>query len=164
MKETTEMEVRVLGGRILKTEIKPDGSCKLIVGIESAKDAFSDTAEFKKIKASELSIHDPLMRFEPFKSVLVPVIQAEELKDFFIPGMDPSFDGKGGIHYVPGEKPALGQSWNWWNKTAKNFIPERKSRLGTKVEYTAFLAVLVKKLIDSGWSFDEAIYGICHDS
>ena len=43
-------------------------------------------------------------------------------------------------------------------------MPERASRLGIKTEYIAFLGVLIKKLVDSGWKVDDAWDAVCNDS
>ena len=47
---------------------------------------------------------------------------------------------------------------------AQNFNPQRNSRLGTKTEYTAFLGVLIKKLVEIGWVVEEAWNAVCNDS
>ena len=65
---------------------------------------------------------------------------------------------------MPGQMPAIGKSYNWWNKTAKAFCPERESRLGTKNEYVAFLGVLIKRLVANSWTVGQAWYAVCNDS
>ena len=42
--------------------------------------------------------------------------------------------------------------------------PERGSRLGTKSEYIAFLGVLIKTLVNNGWSKTEAWNAVCINS
>ena len=86
------------------------------------------------------------------------------VSDFYRPKLDPSLDSQGKICYQPGLRPAVGKSYNWWEKNAKEFCPERKSRLGTKSEYVAFLGVLIKKLVASGWSIADAWNAVCNDS
>ena len=86
------------------------------------------------------------------------------LKDFYRPVLDPSFSEDGGICYAYGRKPAVGKSYNWWEKTAIEFMPDRGSRLGTRTEYVAFLGVLLKKLIKKGWIKAEAWEAVCNDS
>lgn len=127
---------------------------------------------FIKIEASKLSLTDEFMMYEPrtqrqaeFKFALALGI-VKGYKDFWVSKIDPSFNSsKTGIHYVSGEKPAVGQSYKWWKKVAQDFWPERKSRLGTEYEYYAFLAVLIKKLIkEAGWETADAWYAVCDDS
>ena len=126
---------------------------------------------FVLVEASELSLSDEFMKYEPetrgemeFKKQLTEAIK-KGVKDFWRPKYDPSFNEEGnGICYVEGMKPAVGKSYNWWNKVAKAFYPERHSRLGTKSEYVAFLGVLIKKLVESGWKVEKAWRAVCCDS
>ena len=127
---------------------------------------------FIKIEASKLSLTEEFMMYEPrtqrqaeFKFALALGI-VKGYKDFWVPKFDPSFNfSKTNICYVKGGKPAVGQSYKWWKKVAKDFWPERKSRLGTEYEYYAFLAILIKKLIrEAGWDPADAWYAVCDDS
>lgn len=179
----TEMELKVSGGRIISAEVK-DGILKILV--EEAKEAIKDTTEVLKtevalenhgnftqfvlVKASSLSLADAFMKYEPeawiaqeFKKTLTEVIK-EGVHDFYRPNMDPSFDSHGKICYQAGLEPAVGKSYNWWEKNAKDFCPERKSRLGTMSEYVAFIGVLLKKLVESGWSIADAWNAVAYDS
>ena len=125
---------------------------------------------FELVEASTLSMHDEFMKHEPktaneeeFKQLLTDAIK-KGLKDFYRPRLDPSFDENGEICYKPGEKPAVGKSYNWWQEKAKAFCSERGSRLGTKTEYVAFLGVLLKRLVASGWTVQHAWSAVCNDS
>ena len=85
------------------------------------------------------------------------------VKDFYRPVLDPSFNDDGtGICYEFGKKPAVGKSYNWWEKAAKKF--DSSCRLGTRYEYVAFLGVLIKKLVENGWSLSNAWKAVCKDS
>ena len=77
--------------------------------------------------------------------------------------MDPSFTDDG-IGYVAGKTPAVGKSYNWWFNTAKEYDPSRNSRLGTRLEYGAFLGVLIKKLAEEGNSVEWAWNAVCNNS
>ncbi len=127
--------------------------------------------DFVLIPASTLSITDDFMRHFPrtdrekaFKKLLTNMIIFGGVSDFYRPKCDPSFDSEGKICYQAGLKPAVGQTYYWWEKNAKEFCPERKSRLGTKYEYVAFLGVLIKKLVERGWSIDNAWNAVCNNS
>lgn len=127
-------------------------------------------AIFKKVTASKLQLNDEILKHQPktkaeenLKKLVEKAIK-EGLKDFWRPVYDPSFDDAGCICYEPGKKPAVGMSYNWWEKIARNFCPERGSRLGTKSEYVAFLAVLIKELVASGKSLEWAWNAVCNDS
>lgn len=146
MKTTTEMEIKVSGERILEGDI------------------------FVLVEASKLSLDDEFMSHKPttkgekkLKKLLTEAIK-KGLKDFYRPVLDPSFNDDGGICYVQGNEPALGKSYNWWKKVAEEFMPERGSRLGAKTEYVAFLGVLLKNLVNNGWSKAKAWDAVCNDS
>ena len=127
-------------------------------------------AEFILVPASTLSLTDDFMRHRPnnfserrFKEHLTKVINSG-ISDFYRPKLDPSFDRQGKICYQAGLKPALGKPYRWWKNNAKEFCPEKSSRLGTKSEYVAFLGVLLKKLVASGWNITDAWIAVCDDS
>lgn len=120
------------------------------------------------VEASKLSLNDDFMRYEPkteaekkFKDSLTEIIE-NGIEDFYRPAMDPSFsdEEKTKIHYVAGEEPATGKSYNWWEETVK----DSKWCLGTKTQYVAFLGVLIKMLVAEGWAIDEAWDAVCNDS
>jgi len=122
------------------------------------------------IKASELSLDDPFMQYEPvtrkgqnLKNSLYDLIE-RGLKDFYRPVIDPSFNDEGEIVYTPGGEPAMGKTYTWWEEHAKAFWPERGSRLGTKTEYLAFLAVLIKRLVEGGMEVRRAWDIVCNNS
>ena len=126
---------------------------------------------FELIKASKLSLDDDFMKHElntswerKFKDELEDVIK-RGIKDFWRPKYDPSFnEDKTGICYEPGKMPAVGKNYNWWEEIAKKFDPTRKSRLGTKSEYVAFLGCFIKNLVESGWEVAKAWDTVCNDS
>ena len=162
-KTSTEMEIKVSNGRITSAEVLKDGTCKITVEM-NANDVFV------LCEASKLSLDDEFMKHTPcsdeertFKKLLEEAIKSG-LKDFYRPVFDPSLDKAENICYVSDAKPAVGKSYNWWKETAKQFCPERGSRLGTKKEYIAFLGILIKKLSKSGWSVAEAWNAVCNDS
>lgn len=76
--------------------------------------------------------------------------------------MDPGFFDRTmtKVQYMPGKRPAVGKSYNWWKKAVKN----SKWCFGTKDQYVAFLAVLIKMLVLKGWTVDEAWNAVCNDS
>jgi len=183
MSKTTEIEFKFDGGRVLSSEVK-DGICRMVVEVEDGYDEnFLMLKEIHRIPkkkelydpfvlvpASNLSLTDDFMRHTPkterekeLRKELVEVIR-KRVPDFYRPRFDPSFDEYGEISYQPGACPAVGKSYNWWEEHAKAFCPECKSRLGTKSEYVAFLGVLIKKLVESGWSIEGAWNAVCNDS
>ena len=121
------------------------------------------------VEASKLSLDDEFMKYKPqtnqekaFKNLISNAINSG-LKDFYRPVLDPSFnDDMTGICYEFGRKPAVGKSYKWWVNTAKGFM--QNSRLGTRYEYVAFLGLLIKKLVENGWSISESWRAVCTDS
>ena len=140
---------------------------------------------FVLIEASKLSLDDEFMKYEPttdyqwrFKRLLTEAIN-RGLSDFWRPKQDPSLKkpkaplfgvvprGFENIVYFEFEvrkKPAIGFHYNWWEKKSKQYLPERGSRLGTKTEYVAFLGVLIKIMVASGWSVSKAWFAVCDNS
>ena len=125
---------------------------------------------FVLIEASKLCMDDEFMQYQPktdrekmFKALLEEVIK-KGIADFWRPRMDPTLDEVENICFKIGKKPAVGNSYNWWRENAKKFNPMRKSRLGTKSQYIAFLGVFIKTLVAEGWTLDEAWNAVCNDS
>jgi len=135
------------------------------------KSGVGNESIFVLVEVSKLSLSDEFMAYDPqtqkeetFKKLLVEVI-CGGIKDFYRMKIDPSFDRKnGGICFEVGRKPAVGRSYNWWYQNAKSFFPERNSRLGTRNEYIGFLGVLIKMLVNDGWSLNKAWNAVCNDS
>lgn len=170
-----EIELSVQGERILEVNqlILNDG--KLEIQVKTQGSIYNENA-FVLIEASKLSLEDKFMQHEPtsnnenkIRELLIEAINSG-LKDFYRPKCDPTFTKDGGICYMTGmEKgiflyPAVDKCYSWWQKVAKEFKPERGSRLGTKTEYVAFLGVLIKKLIEDGWDVEDAWNAVCNDS
>ena len=134
--------------------------------MQNAKDSM-----FALVKASQLSLKDEFMKHEPtnnnqreFKRELTEAIRSG-LSDFWHSKLDPCFNEDGaGLMFEAGKMPAVGKSYNWWEEKAKQYLPERGSRLGTKTEYVAFLGVLIKNLVASGWPMSKAWKAVCDDS
>ncbi len=172
MKTTTEIEIKVSGAKVTNAMVMPDGTCKLTIEMANAVSNVKEVKDnmFVLVEASKLSLNDEFMQYEPetdnernFKLLIEKAIKSG-LKDFRRPKCDPSFS-EPGICYEYGKAPAVcSKSYNWWNQAAKQFKPEYNSRLGTKTEYVAFLGVLIKQLVEKGWSIKEAWDAVCNDS
>jgi len=121
------------------------------------------------IEAEGLSLNDQFMLYEPdtekekcTKDLIAEAIKAG-VKNFYRPKCDPSFTDDG-ICFVAGKAPAVGKSYNWWFDTAKKYDPSRNSRLGTRLQYGAFLGVLIKKLVEEGMTVAWAWNAVCNNS
>lgn len=151
------------GDSIVRLEDQIDGTRKVI---------FEDGSLFALIKASELnaqeawfSYHQPATWAEyNFKQELWRTIQMG-VRDFYIPRHTPTFSNDGnGIVFALGKMPALGKSLAWWNLAAARYAPFRHSRLGTEMEYKAFLGCLIKSWVEEGCPIDVAWSTVCNDS
>lgn len=126
---------------------------------------------FPIAKASTLHLADEFLKHDPateaqtrFKKALIWAIKSG-LSDFRAQRMDACFDEEGNICFKAGMKPAVGKSPNWWKETAKKFMPEKGSRLGTTKERIAFLGLLIKYLIEEkGYAVSDAWKAVCDQS
>lgn len=127
---------------------------------------------FPIVKASTLSLEDEFLKHEPetnqqtrFKNALNSAIKSG-LSDFRAQRMDACFDEEGNICFKAGMKPAVGKlSANDWKRVAKEFLPEKESRLGTTKERIAFLGLLIKYLIEEkGYEVKDAWKAVCDQS
>ncbi|MBP3285134.1 MAG: hypothetical protein J6M02_06500 [Clostridia bacterium] len=178
------VSMKLPAGQIKSLKMLDDGTYEVILEVaeetvetipavketEVVSFAKEDDDLFVCIKASELSLADAFMQHRPkseneriLKGRLKDVI-LERIDDFWRPRMDPTLDEAENICFKAGEKPAVGRSYNWWRENAKKYCTKRKSRLGTKSQYVAFLGVLIKTLVDEGWTVDEAWNAVCNDS
>ena len=151
---------------LFKEDILMKTTAEMKIEVSNARK--SNVDEGILIETSKLSLKDAFMRYKPkteaekkFKAILTDVIKTG-IEDFYRPAMDPSFSDKEKtkIHYMAGEKPAVGKSYNWWKETVK----DSKMCFGTKAQYVAFLGVLIKMLVDKGWTVGEAWDAVCNDS
>lgn len=183
-KTTERRTVLTLGKKITRINIIDEGTAVEIFSIsncaehqeETYKEEIKGTQEyiekyFPIVKASTLSLEDEFLTHIPetesqvmFKERLIRAIESG-LSDFRAQRMDASFDEEGRIYFKAGMKPAVGKSLNWWKQATKEFMPEKGSRLGKIKERTAFLALLIKCLIEEkGYTVSDAWKAVCDDS
>ena len=73
---------------------------------------------------------------------------------------DPSIDENGSLQFVAGCKPAVDYSYNELKEIAiKNGV-----QLGSKNQYVLFLATIIHRLVEEGWSKAGAFFAVCTDS
>ena len=111
---------------------------------------------------------DEIMNFEPKtdrqKAVKEATMRAinEGIMDFRVPIYSPSLSYSNEITFEKGKKPLVGKDENFWVKVAKEYNPEKNSRIGTETEYYVFLATLILFLIEKkGLKADEAWTEVC---
>lgn len=155
-------------GRKLEVFSIPEG-----VNLEEIKGTQEYIEKYFPIaKASTLSLEDEFLKHEPeteeqkkFKKALISAIKSG-LSDFRAQRMDACFDEEGNICFKAGMKPAVGKlSANDWKRVAKEFLPEKGSRLGTTKERIAFLGLFIKYLIEEkGYEVKDAWKAVCDQS
>ncbi len=159
--------VSIKGGKIEVFSIPEGLNQEEIKGTQEYIDKY-----FPIAKASTLSLEDEFLKHEPeteeqrkFKNALISAIKSG-LSDFRAQRMDACFDEEGNICFKAGMKPAVGKlSVKDWKRVAKEFLPEKESRLGTTKERIAFLGLLIKYLIEEkGYQVSDAWKAVCDQS
>lgn len=152
-------------GEIIKINKLPDGTFEVVQ--EETKPVIS-CDDFVLIEAESLAKNDAFLQYEPkterekkTKQLILEAIR-KKVKNFEHLRCDPSFtdDRKTDICFIPGKMPAVGKSYNWWEDIARKL----KLNLGTRLQYAAFLGVLIKKLIEEGKTIEWAWNAVCNDS
>ena len=126
------------------------------------------TAEFETItvEGSDSQIYFDMLKYAPasetekkFLEFLKEAVDAG-VKTFKVPVCDPSIDENGSLQFVAGCKPAVGYSYNELKELAiKNGV-----QLGSKKQYVLFLATIIHRLVEEGWSKADAFYAVCTNS
>lgn len=176
--------VVTLGEKVTKVKIIDDGTAVEITSIfDCSKDQeamkreeIKGTNEYLKkyfpiVRASRLTLSDGLLQYKPetenqkdFKEMLISAIKSG-LKDFRAPIMDPSFDEDEYIIYKQNEEPAVGKSAIEWKELAREFLPEKNSRLGSSNERIAFLAFQIRYLVKKKrYTMKDAWKAVCDQS
>lgn len=123
---------------------------------------------FPIVPASELSIKDPVFQHVPItvnerdlKELLQKVLK-RGLKDFRAQAMAPSCDDDGNIFYEAGTVLPEDRTWASWHEMAKNFIPEKHTRLGNVTQRIALIAYIMKYLHEiEGWKIHRVWNFVC---
>ena len=177
MKKSIELRTLIkVEGKISEVNIVNNGSAvEIITEVKLPEEPEKGTDEyiekhFPVVKVSSLSKSDDFLKYEPknlyeenIKNSIVRIIDSK-LPDFRAQRIDPSVDKNGKIFYEEGMMPGLGNSATWWDIKALNFLPEKNSRLGTSDERIAFLGLIIKYLMEKGYSKDEAWKAVCEES
>lgn len=155
-------------GAILEIEHLEDGSYEVVQEVfELVEDELDDILIL--IEAEELSVEDEFLQitsyYEQIRRTRQLIIEAinSGVKNFYRPIMDPSITrDRKNIFFKAGSLPAdSALSYIQWVELAKKVSPSRNSRLGTRLEYGAFLGVLIKKLVEEGMGIYEAWNTVC---
>lgn len=110
--------------------------------------------KFPIVRASELSLKDSFMQFNPNTEdqFLLQESLAHQIErgaqDFRRPAIDPSLDENGNIIYMAELKPVLGISPETLEKKAVDFMPKLNSRIGKDTNYDMFLGTFIKYLVE----------------
>ena len=141
-----------------------------------SKKRWPSPGSFVKIEVSSLSFKDDFLKYIPrneeeemTKEKIIKIIKSKKIRDFERPNCDPTVIATGEgrsmkvekITYEKGKTPYIYENYAWWRKHAEAV----NLRVGNDMEYTAFLAVLMKSLIENrGWTVKHAWESVCVDS
>lgn len=110
---------------------------------------------FPIVEVSKLSLDDKFLQGYKARDKKTVYLKSEieeiiktGIPDFRCPTMDPSIGKDGNIYFAKGQKFAGNETPLKWEEKAKAFMPEKNSRIGTYQQYIAFLAVLIKYLVE----------------
>lgn len=154
-----------LGNKFLRADVNiSDNGNTLEISVcsESIQNTTHANSELDKyfpiVKASELSIDDTFLTYQPFyldyRPNLLKSILSSELKlgntfaNFRCPIIAPSYDENGHITFKEEAQPAYGTSLNQWVEESKNFMVTKNSRIGTRKNFYSLLGIFIKILVD----------------
>ena len=139
---------------------------QLMVGGISTETASTVGFETITVEGSDSQIYFDMLKYTPasktekkFLEFLKEAVDAG-VKTFKVPVCDPSIDENGSLHFVAGCKPAEGYSYNELKELAIN----NGVQLGSKNQYILFLATIIHRLVEEGWSKADAFYAVCTNS
>lgn len=127
---------------------------------------------FPIVDVKSFSFKDSFLKHEPesanqkrVKETIVRAIESNDSINFRKPAIDPSVDDQGSIYFKKGSTPGINYSVNWWNAHVKDFMPSKKSRIGTLKEYDLFIGTIIKFLVEEkDCKIYEAWRRVCDDS
>ena len=139
---------------------------QLMVGGISTETELTAEFETTTVEGSDSQIYLDILKYTPanvaekeFLEFLKEAVNAG-VKTFKVPVCDPSIDENGSIQFVAGCKPAVGYSYN----ELKNLAIKNGVQLGSKNQYVLFMATIIHRLVEEGWSKVNAIFAVCTDS
>ena len=166
MESMVKKQVKTILTQYLEKDEVQECLQQLIVGGISTETEL--TAEFETItvEGSDSQIYFDMLKYAPasetekeFLEFLKEAVDAG-VKTFKVPVCDPSIDENGSLQFVAGCKPAIGYSYNELKEIAiKNGV-----QLGSKNQYVLFLATIIHRLVEEGWSKADAFFAVCTDS
>lgn len=135
---------------------------QLMAGSISTEKEMAAEIETITVEGSDSQIYFDMLEYTPanddenlFLQNLKEAVDAG-VKPFKVPVCDPSIAEDGSIQFVEGCKPAVGYSYNE--------LKEHGVQLGSKNQYVLFLATIIHRLVEEGWSKANAINAVCSDS
>ncbi len=119
--------------------------------------------DFFLVEASELSLKDTFMNHKPqdeFERRLLDdfyYVITSNIKDFYCSKTPPVLsDVDSKIIGFENSKQKYYVSYQFWNKVAKKFCKEKRSRIGSRYEHSAYLGTVMKQLISCGMPVNQA--------
>lgn len=164
------------GQKITRVEIIDNGhAIRYYTVHENSNDMQQNMSEFERlfplVEVERISLNDGFMKYNPNtpnqERVKSDIIAAKnsQMKNFRRAGINPylnkdgktiTFDSKDAERTIAGKTP------EWWDKAARKFMPQKRSRLGSVWEYDVFLGTVIKMLVEKeNYSIEEAWRFVC---
>lgn len=137
-----------------------------LIGSISTEKEMTTEIETISVEGSDSQIYSELLEYTPTdsagESFLENLREAVDtgVNPFKVPIYDPSISKNGSLQFVAGCKPAVGYSFD----ELKELASKNGVQLGSKNQYILFLATIINRLIEEGWTKANAIYAVCTDS
>lgn len=126
---------------------------------------------FPIVPASTITTNSSILQYKPQNMAQAQLkvdlqrIAKMGMPDFRAQAMDPYINAKGEVCYEEYCNAEIKKSAKDWDKELKNFLPQMNSRMGTKLQYSAFLGLLIKQLVEERqYNLKRAWYEVCNDS
>lgn len=122
------------------------------------------------VKASKLNVEGAFMKRLPKTDserdlMIALAVLMQDAKDFYCFKRQTFVDSIGmvvGYNIIPDSLEGL--SYNQWVAIARGLDYDKNSRIGSKREYILLLGVLLKELVNDGWSIDDAWEAVCNST
>lgn len=153
---------------ILKQYLEKEDVKECCAMILSRHNNITDVKEYDSIKiyGSNNSMYEELLNHKTVNNMEVVFMNElkkainNEIEDFNVFVCDPSLKDGNKLVFTTGQSPAIVLTYNQNEQLAK----ANNVRLGKRSEYILFLATILLKLIQEGWTETDSWNAICSDS
>ncbi len=134
-------------------------------GVAISKDGKSILAE-TRVLGSNMRITNP---DDMYIHQMFPMIIPKDFGDYDLPPfrmaiMAPSVDDYGNIYFRAKSPVGVGQTFEWWEENAKEFLPSYESDLATVQQQEFIEHYIIRELVGEGMAVREAWEAVYQDS